>query len=415
MTAIRFDGTSGGARQEVATVRETGGVPAVNDRFLRACRRQPVDRPPLWIMRQAGRYLPEYRALRERASFLALCRTPELAVEASLQPLTRFPLDAAIVFSDILVPLAAAGIEMSFDPGPRIATPIRGRSDVDALATPPMAEAAPYVGEAIALLRRELGGRLPVLGFAGAPWTLAAYLIEGRGGQGTPAAAQAMLHQDPETLDRLLGKLADMVADHLDFQLRSGADAVQIFDSWAGVLSPADYRRTALPAVRRIVEKLPAARGPVIYFAPASPHLLEDAATTGADVIGLCWRTSLAEARSRLNDQVALQGNLDPHALLGPPASVRARALEVLESGRGPGHVMNLGHGILPGTPIASVETLVETVTSFRPAKPAPCVCERRRWCASCDGEDILEAVPVVEPKSGALGAATATRTGGPR
>jgi uroporphyrinogen decarboxylase len=221
------------------------------------------------------------------------------------------------------------------------------------------------VGEAIALLKRELDGRVPVLGFAGAPWTLAAYLVEGRGTAGFPAA-KAMLHQDPTALHRLLDKLADLVADHLAFQLRSGADAVQIFDSWAGVLGREDYRRAALPAVRRVLERLPEHRGPVVYFAPAATHVLEDAATTGAEVIGVCWRTGLDEARRRLGAGLALQGNLDPHALLGPPPAVRAAALRVLAAGGGRGHVMNLGHGILPETPIGSVETLVETVVSFR-------------------------------------------------
>jgi uroporphyrinogen decarboxylase len=343
--------------------------PIENDRFLRACRREPVDRPPLWIMRQAGRYLPEYRALREHVSFLELCRTPALAVEASLQPVRRFPLDAAILFSDILVPLEAAGVAMSFDPAPRILAPIRSRADVDRLHFPPMAEAASYVGRALAMLKRELGGRIPVLGFAGAPWTLATYLVERRGGEGAPAA-KALLHQDPEAFARLLDKLTDLVADHLAFQIRCGADAVQIFDSWAGVLGPDDYRRIAGPALRRIVARLPESRGPVIYFAPGASHLLEDAASVGADVVGVCWRTPLDQARRRAPG-VALQGNLDPHALLAPPAQVRARALEVLEAGRGPGHVMNLGHGILPDTPIASVEALIETVDSFRGAGDA--------------------------------------------
>jgi uroporphyrinogen decarboxylase len=337
-------------------------IPA-NDRFLRACRRQPVDRPPLWIMRQAGRYLPEYRALRRQVTFLELCQIPELAVEASLQPLRRFPLDAAILFSDILVPLQAAGMPMTFDPGPRLELPFRV-SEIDRWTPPPMSEAAPYVGRALGMLKREIGGRIPVLGFAGAPWTLAAYLLEGEGREGFPAA-KGLLYQDPALLARLLDKLADLVADHLAYQLSAGADAVQIFDSAASVLSPEDYFRVALPALRRVMSQLPKERGPVIYFAPGAPHLLDDAASTRADVIGLCWRSSLRVARRRL-DGVALQGNLDPSALLAPPAALRARALEVLEAGRGPGHIMNLGHGILEGTPLAAVETLVETVASFR-------------------------------------------------
>lgn len=339
-----------------------------NDRFLRACRRQAVDRPPLWIMRQAGRYLPEYRALREHVTFLELCRIPELAVEASLQPLRRFPLDAAILFSDILVPLEAAGIRMTFDPAPRLAEPFRRAAQIEGWRPPAMAEAAPYVGAALRLLRRELEERVPVLGFAGAPWTLAAYLIEGGPREGFPAI-KAMLHQDPATLHRLLDKLADLVADHLAVQLEAGADAVQIFDSAASVLGPEDYRATALRAARRVMERLPEARGPVVYFAPGAPHLLDDAREVGAEVLGVCWRSSLARARRRL-DGVALQGNLDPHALLAPPPQIRTRALEVLRAGAGPGHIMNLGHGILPETPISAVETLVETVASFRAGTP---------------------------------------------
>ena len=346
-------------------------IPA-NDRFLRACRREPVDRPPLWIMRQAGRYLPEYRALRRHVTFLEMCRTPELAVEASLQPLHRFPLDAAILFSDILVPLEAAGIPMTFDPGPRLAAPFHRSSEIERWTPPPMMEAAPHVGRALVMLKREIGGRVPVLGFAGAPWTLAAYLIQGEGREGFPAA-KALLHQQPDTLERLLDKLADLVADHLAYQFLAGADAVQIFDSAAWVLGADDYVRFALPALRRVMRKLPKERGPVIYFAPGAPHLLGDAASVGADVIGLCWRSSLWSARRRL-DGVALQGNLDPHVLLAPTAAIRARTIQVLEAGGGTGHIMNLGHGILESTPIAALETLVETVASYRgtnvPADP---------------------------------------------
>ena len=346
-----------------APSRRAPAIAGARDRFLRACRREKVDRPPLWIMRQAGRYLPEYRALREHVTFLELCRTPELAVEASLQPLRRFPLDAAIIFSDILVPLEAAGVAMTFDPGPRIAVPLRERRDVEAWTPPPMAEAAAHVGKAIGMLRREVGDRHAVLGFAGAPWTLAAYWVEGANREGFPRI-RAMLHGDAATLDRLLEKLADLVADHLAFQLRSGADAVQIFDTWASLLSPEDYRRVVVPALRRVIDRLPEERGPVIYFAPGAPHLLDDIATLGADVIGLCWRSSLRDARRRFPN-VALQGNLDPAVLRAAPPHVRLRVREVLEAGAGPGHIMNLGHGILPDTDIAAVHALVETVHAW--------------------------------------------------
>ena len=336
----------------------------MNDRFLRACRREPVDRPPLWIMRQAGRYLPEYRELRARVDFLTLCKTPELAAEASLQPLRRFALDAAIVFSDILIPVEAMGCPMTFDPGPRLATPVRTRPQVEALDARPMAEAVPFVGEALQLLRRELEGRTPVIGFSGAPFTLAAYMVEGQGREGF-GQVKRLLYSEPATLTRLLEKLADAMADYLNFQIRSGAQAVQIFDSWAGILSPGDYRRFALPATRRLIQQLDRARAPVIYFAPAAGHLLEDQLALGADVLGVCWRTPLDDARRRTGGRVAIQGNLDPYALFAPPDVVRARALAVLDlAGDQPGHIMNLGHGILPETPIASVEALVEAVGS---------------------------------------------------
>jgi len=334
----------------------------MNDRFLRACRREPVDRTPLWIMRQAGRYLPEYRALRSRVDFLTLCKTPELAVEASLQPLRRFPLDAAILFSDILLPIEAMGCPLTFDPGPRFATPMRTREQVAALRTPPMAEVVPYVAEAISLLARELGERAPVIGFCGAPFTLAAYLVEGQGREGF-GAVKALMYRDPDTFRCLLDKLADAMGDYLTLQIRAGAQAVQIFDSWAGLLSPEDYRAFALPAVRRVIAALEPQVVPIIYFAVGAGHLLEDAARSGADVLGVCWRTPLGEARRRSGGRVALQGNLDPHVLLGPPQVVRSRTREVLDAaGDGGGHIMNLGHGILPDTPIEAVDAMVEAV-----------------------------------------------------
>jgi uroporphyrinogen decarboxylase len=342
----------------------------MNDRFLRACARQPVDRPPLWIMRQAGRYLPEYRALRKRATFLEVCRTPELAVEASLMPLRRFPLDAAIVFSDIMIPIVPMGCGLTFDPGPRLESPVRTREQVRRLRIPDMAEEVPFVARAVSLLARELEGRAPVIGFCGAPFTLAAYMVEGRGGDGFEAI-QTMMFADPGTLTELLEKLADAMADYLRLQIDAGARAVQIFDSWVGLLGPAHYRAFALPALRRLLLRLGPRRVPVIYFALAAPHLIEDAATLGTEVLGVCWRTPLDVARRRVGERIALQGNLHPNALLAPPDAVRAHAIEVLESaGDQPGHIMNLGHGILPETPLASVDTLVETVAE-RAGRPA--------------------------------------------
>lgn len=341
----------------------------MNDRFLRACRREPVDRTPLWIMRQAGRYLPEYRDLRRQVDFLTLCRTPELAVEASLQPLKRFPLDAAIVFSDIMTPLEAFNCELTFSPGPKVAEPIRTAAQVAALEARPVEEAVGFVGEAVRLLRRELDGRTPVIGFCGAPFTLACYLVQGEGKEGF-GAAKRLFFADPATASALLNKLTDAMIAYLRMQIAAGAQAVQIFDSWAGILGADAYRRCALPFVQRLVAGVQGFGAPVIYFANAAPHLIELAASSGADVLGVCWRTPLDEAWQRTHGHVALQGNLDPHALFADAATIRSAAADVLARMAGrPGHVMNLGHGILPDTPIAAVEALVGAVhDGARPA-----------------------------------------------
>ena len=334
----------------------------MNDRFLRACRREPVDRTPLWIMRQAGRYLPEYRAVRQQVDFLTLCKTPELAVEVSLQPLRRFPLDAAIVFSDILLPLEALGCRMTFNPGPKLVEPVRTRAQVDALDRRPAAEVTPFVAEAVRLLRRELDRRTPVIGFCGAPFTLAAYLVQGEGKEGF-GALKTMLYREPATLEHLLERLTSAMIDYLRLQIMAGAQAVQIFDSWAGLLAPAQYGPFALRWVQALVAGVADLGVPVIYFVNGGPHLLEHAATSGADVLGVCWRTPIDEVAARVGPGLALQGNLDPHALFATPDEVSRLALDVLNRVAGrPGHIMNLGHGILPETPIASVEALVAAV-----------------------------------------------------
>jgi uroporphyrinogen decarboxylase len=334
----------------------------MTDRFLRACRRQPVDRTPLWIMRQAGRYLPEYRALRQGVDFLTLCKTPDLAVEVSLQPLRRFPLDAAIVFSDILLPLEALGVRMTFNPGPKLAQPIRTRAQVEALAPRPAADTVPFVAEAVRRLRRELDGRTPLIGFCGAPFTLAAYLVQGEGKEGF-GEVKALLYREPATLEHLLERLTTAMIDYLRLQILAGAQAVQIFDSWAGLLTTDAYDRFALRWVRQIVDGVRDLGAPVVYFLNGGPHLVGQAANVGADVLGLCWRLPLDVAAAIVGPDVALQGNLDPHALFAEPAEVRRQADAILQRvGGRPGHIMNLGHGILPGTPIASVEALVEAV-----------------------------------------------------
>lgn len=344
----------------------------MNDRFLRACRRQPVDRTPIWIMRQAGRYLPEYRELRRRVEFLELCRTPDLAAEVTLQPLRRFPLDAAILFSDILLPLDAFGIGMTFSPGPKIADPIRSRAQVAALEARPAAEVVPFVADAVRLLRRELEGKVPLIGFCGAPFTLAAYLVQGEGKEGF-GAVKRMMFAEPATLEALLEKLAVAMVDYLRLQVQAGVQAVQIFDSWAGILGADDYHRFALPYVKQIVDGVRNLGVPIIYFVNGAPHLIEAAASAGAEVLGVCWRTPIDHVADRVGPAVALQGNLDPHILFADAVTVRARAADVLRRMAGrPGHIMNLGHGILPETPIASVETLIEAVHSFA-GMEAPC------------------------------------------
>jgi uroporphyrinogen decarboxylase len=344
----------------------------VTDRFLRACRREPVDRTPLWIMRQAGRYLPEYRALRERVDFLTLCRTPELAAEATLQPLRRFPLDAAILFSDILLPLEALGVRMAFTPAPRIADPVRTRAQVEALRPRPAAEALPFVADAVRLLRRELEGRVPLIGFCGAPFTLAAYLVQGEGKEGF-GAARTLLFREPDTFRRLLGTLGASMVDYLRLQIEAGAQAVQVFDSWAGILGVDEYRTFAFPAVRDLIAGVRDLGVPIIYFVNAGPHLLDTAAASGADVLGVCWRTPLDDVARRVGSAIALQGNLDPHVLFAAPDVVAREATRVLDRVAGrPGHVFNLGHGILPETPIASVEALVQAVHDHRSAVRAP-------------------------------------------
>jgi uroporphyrinogen decarboxylase len=337
----------------------------VNDRFLRACRRQEVDRTPLWIMRQAGRYLPEYRELRSRVGFLTLCRTPELAAEATLQPLRRFPLDAAILFSDIMIPLDAFDIPMTFEPGPKIADPIRSRAQVDRLQARPAAEAVPFVADTVRLLRRELDGRTPLIGFCGAPFTIAAYLVQGEGKEGFGAIKQLM-YREPATLQALIEKLCEAMADYLRLQIDAGVQAVQIFDSWCGILDDPGYQRFALPGVRYLIDAVRQRGVPSIYFVNGAPHLLSSAVSVRPDVLGVCWRQPLDAVAAITGPDIALQGNLDPHVLFADPAVVRDSATDVLRRVEGrPGHIMNLGHGILPDTPISSVEALIEAVHAF--------------------------------------------------
>ncbi|MBK5295843.1 MAG: uroporphyrinogen decarboxylase [Vicinamibacteria bacterium] len=344
--------------------------------FARACRREPVERTPVWIMRQAGRYLPEYRALRVNADFLTCCRTPELACEITLQPVRRLDVDAAILFSDILVPLPAMGVEVTFHPCPHLARPVRSAGDVDALRVPDAREATPFVFDAIRLLRRELSPTVPLIGFAGAPFTMATYLVEG-GGSKHFEAIKGLLFSDPPTAHALLACCADTVASLLAEQVRAGAQAAMLFDTWAGLLGPADYRAFALPYVRRVFDRVADAAAdlgvdvPRIYYAGNAAGWLPACRDTGATVIGLDWRMDLGPARAVLGPSLAVQGNLDPAVLLGPPDQIRQRARLVLEEAGPFGHVFNLGHGILPQTPPEHARVLVDAVREWSSRRAA--------------------------------------------
>jgi len=334
----------------------------MSDLFLRACRRQPVERVPIWIMRQAGRYLAEYRKVREKAGFSTLLKTPELAAEVTLQPVIRFGLDAAILFSDILVPVEPMGVSLTFSPGPVLEPAVRSRADVERLRVPEPEETVPFVYESIRILRRELAGRAPLIGFGAAPFTLAAYLVEGKGTRDFEHV-KGMLYGDPATAHLLLDKAATTLSRYLRAQVRAGAQAIQIFDSWAGVLSRKAYREFALPYLQRVTEALRAEGVPLIYFALDASHLLEEIRACGTDVVGLDWRLPLSEASSRLEHRFVLQGNLDPCVLLSIPEAISREARMVLAEGaRAPGHIFNLGHGILPSTPVAHVEALIDAV-----------------------------------------------------
>jgi uroporphyrinogen decarboxylase len=332
----------------------------MNDRFLRACRGESVDVTPIWLMRQAGRYLPEYRKVREGASFEEMCKKPELAVEVTLQPLRRFALDASIVFSDILIPLEPMGspFHISEGEGPVIERPVRSLADIDRLRQPDPNE-LDFVLEAIRQLRREL--KVPLIGFAGAPFTLASYLVEG-GSSKSFHRIKSLLYQEPAGAAKLLSLLAETVGHYLVAQAKAGAQVVQIFDSWAGQLSPDDYETFALPYAKRAVEIAKTSGVPVIYFCKGGSAYLERCAQSGADVIGLDYNTRLDTARARLGTQ-AVQGNLDPCKLFAPKETLVAEAIDIVrQNAKRPGHIFNLGHGVLPPTNPDHVAALVDAV-----------------------------------------------------
>ena len=349
-------------------------APLQNDLLLRALLRQATPRTPVWMMRQAGRYLPEYRATRERAgSFLALCMTPELACEVTLQPLARFRLDAAILFSDILtIPHAMnLGLEFESGEGPRIARPVRTRADIDRLGVPDPERDLRYVMDTVRLVRRELRGRVPLIGFAGSPWTVATYMVEG-GSSKAFGLIKGLLYGAPRDLHRLLAILADATVAYLNAQIAAGAQAVMLFDTWGGVLAPSAYREFSLLYMTRIVGGLTRERDgervPAILFTKGGGAWLGDMATSGCDALGIDWTMDLADARRSCGDRVALQGNLDPGVLYAPPAQIRDRVAQVLESyGPGHGHVFNLGHGIHPDVPPEHALAMVEAVHELSP------------------------------------------------
>ena len=340
-----------------------------HDRLLRALRREPVDVTPVWLMRQAGRYLPEYRKLREQAgSFLDLCQNPELACEVTLQPLRRFELDGAILFSDILTIPEAMGLGLHFVPGegPNFHHPVRTPDDIAKLTMPDMEDSLGYVPAAVRLIRRELDGKTPLIGFAGSPWTLATYMVEG-GPSKTYQHIKALMYNAPDALHQLMDLLARSVAAYLNAQIAAGAQAVQIFDTWGGVLTPSAYREFSLTYMQRIVEQLePAPDGstvPVILFTKGGGPWLESMAATGCHALGLDWTIDIDEARERVGDRVALQGNLDPAMLYARPDVIRDNVGDVLRRfGNHPGHVFNLGHGVTPQVNPDHVAALVDAV-----------------------------------------------------
>ncbi|MFQ5588756.1 MAG: uroporphyrinogen decarboxylase [Nitrospiria bacterium] len=334
----------------------------MNNRFLKACRREPVDATPVWFMRQAGRYMKAFRDIRAKHSLLTVCKTPELACEVTLQPINRFDFDASIIFADILLPLEPMGLNLEFvkGEGPCIYNPVRTEKDVDALKPVNPEESLSYVMEAIKLTRANLN--VPLIGFAGAPFTLASYMIEG-GSSRNYLDTKKMMYGAPAVWDRLMTKLTRVLADYLSAQVGAGAQALQIFDSWIGALSPGDYRTYVFPHMKRLLDEMHTFGVPVIHFGTGTATLLEMQKEAGGDVIGLDWRVQLDEAWALLGHEVAVQGNLDPLTLFGPVLELEKRVDDIVtRAGNRPGHIFNLGHGILPQTPLENVEAVIQMV-----------------------------------------------------
>ncbi len=334
--------------------------------FLRACRREPTDYTPIWLMRQAGRYLKEYRALRKKYSFLEMCKNPEVAVKVTLQPIEKFKLDAAIIFSDILIPLEPMGIDFEFakGEGPVFHHPLREIKDVEKLRVFDPEEEIPFLMNAIWMVRKELEGKVPLIGFSGAPFTLASYIVEG-GHSKNYILTKTLMYQDNPTWNMLMNKLSEVLIRYVNAQIRSGVQAVQIFDSWAGCLTPSDYERYVLPYSKKLIESIDKSV-PLIHFATSNAGLLGLMKRAGGDVIGADWRVDISEAWQRVGYDTAIQGNLDPVVLFTPINLIEREVKRILDSVKGrPGHIFNLGHGILPNTPVENVAALVDLVHEY--------------------------------------------------
>ncbi|MEW6108777.1 MAG: uroporphyrinogen decarboxylase [Nitrospirota bacterium] len=339
----------------------------MNDTFLKACRGEKVDYTPVWLMRQAGRYMKEYQEVRSKVDFLTLCKTPELAAQVTLQPVDILGVDAAILFSDILIPVEAMGMHLEFTDkkGPLLGEPARNKSAVDRLIIPDTEDSMPFVLETIKILRRELEDRVPLIGFSGAPFTLATYIIEG-GSSKNFVHTKKMMYQNAGLFNGLMEKITSTVVEYLSAQIKAGAQAVQIFDSWAGILSPFDYEEVIFPYVKKAIRALRKPGVPIIYFVNDCSGLLETVKKSGADVIGIDWRVDMYRAVKRLGKKVSVQGNLDPCVLLGTKEHIEERVKHILnQASSARGHIFNLGHGILPETPVENAIAMVEAVHKY--------------------------------------------------
>lgn len=342
----------------------------INDLFLRACRREHVERTPVWFMRQAGRYLPEYRAVRAKADFLTLCKTPELAAEVTIQPVDIIGVDAAIIFSDILVLSEAMGMQLVVEEGkggPRFPSPIRSREEISRLEVPDPSAKLKFVLDAIRMARAGLRNRVPLIGFSGSPWTLAAYMVQGKGSKEFRYSKELMFSSSKD-MHTLLDKLARSVAAYLNAQIEAGAQALQLFDTWGGILGSDEFEEFSLRYIKQVISLLRPNGAPIIVFCKDCWHALEKIADSGTDVVGLDWKADIGKARDMVGSYVALQGNLDPTMLFASPERIEKGVKSILEKfGKGNGHVFNLGHGILPDTPVENVKAFVDAVKKFSP------------------------------------------------